>query len=348
MYETPRVAIIGLGSVALNQHIPAVRKAGGEVIALVDVVPGMAAKAAADKGVPHAFESVEAMLSDAEVDLVSVCTPSIFHHQVAMAAIAAGKHLFVEKPACANAAEITEVAAAAEAAGLCLLAGSHHPYRENVTHLRDRIEGGDLGEVYAIDCFKLRRAAAPLDRGHEKRPQGVAFFSSVHRIDVSLFLMGNPRPRFVTARTYNHFALDKAEREGVLNPSGLVEDSLIATIHFENGCTLTLRDIQTAHMEEPNEMHCWFGDLTVLGTLGGARLHPLTIFETLPDGGQLVSHPSVSSDLNAGHYPAYAYLFECLRSGERPVASPARAINAMRILDAIYASASQGGRQVEL
>lgn len=346
--KTPRVGIIGCGHVAVREHLPAVRNAGGEVVALVDVNEPLAAEQARLLHVPHVFADLTSMLKKVEVDVVALCTPSQTHHRLALEAIAAGKHLYIEKPMTENARQLTEVIEAAEKAGISFLAGSNHPYRDNVVHLRRRIAAGELGDIYALDCFKLRTDAVPLDDGRATRPIGVGFYSSVHRIDVALYLLGVPEVAWVSARTYNHFALARAAREGIEKPSGTVEDSIIATIHFKNGCTLTLRDIHGAHMEEPNFMQCWFGDMTLLGTRAGARLHPLTIYRTAPGGGQQIEIPQVNNDVHTSHNPAYRYFFNCLREGVKPEGAGHRALQVMRILDAFFESAARDGEQVTL
>jgi predicted dehydrogenase len=341
-----RVAIVGCGHVGLAEHLPAVRKAGGEIVALVDSRDRVAHDAAHVHRVPYATTSLTEALAGVDFDVVAVSAPSEVHRALALEAIAAGKHLYLEKPPTRNAAEITEVVAAARAAGACMIAGSNHPFRQNVTHLRDRIASGHLGDVYAVDCFKLRRAACPVDRGTESYDQGVGFYSSVHRLDVALYLLGSPEPESVCARTYNHFTLEKSRAAGIDAPSGRVEDSIIATIHFRDGCTLTLRDIHSAHMAEPNDMQCWFGDMTIFGTHAGATLHPLTIYRTDPSDAQSIEIPSVNNDLHASHHPAYVQLFDWIRTGRAPEGTPDRAVMLMRLIDAMHASARANGRQI--
>jgi len=340
-----RVGLVGAGWVALREHLPNSRYAGGSVTALCDVIPGRAAELAETHRIPRAYTDYRELVADPEVDIVAICTGPGAHREIALAAVAAGKHVFMEKPPTRTAEEMREVGAAAERAGVCMLAGSMHPYRENVVELRRRIAAGDLGEVYAIDCFKLRRNNPPKDAPQAEGPNGVASGSTVHRIDVSLYLLGCPQAAFVTARFYDHHVRAATEAAGEAF-SGLCHDSVIATVHFENGCTLTIRDLLAAHMSEPNFMQCWFGDLTVYGSKAGAHLHPLTLYQNLPDGGQRVEVPAVNNDLRESHGPAYAYLFDCIERGVKPDQSPERAAQVMAIHDAIYASAAQNGRQV--
>ena len=347
MSTPPRVGIVGTGHIAMREHIPGIRDAGGQVVALADKAAGVAEKVAAAHGIQFSHTDYRALVNDPQIDVVAICTPPEVHCEIALAAIAAGKHVFMEKPPTTGAHEIRAVAEAARQARRILLAGSHHPYRENVTWLRDHIAAGRLGEVYAVDCFKLRRDNAPPDRPDAVKPHGITSGSTVHRIDVALYLLGLPRVSSVVARTYGHFMRQADERAGI-PCTGLGHDSLIATLHLANGGTITLRDMLAAHMEEPNFMQCWFGDLTVFGSHAGARLHPLTLFQNQTDGSQRITVPPVSNDLHQGHAPAYRHLFACMREGRIPADSPARAVAVMEVIDAIYASAAAAGRQVML
>ena len=68
------------------------------MVALASSSPDRAARAAADIGAERAVGSVEALVGSDDVDVVHVCTPNHLHHPVAMAAVAAGKHVVCEKP----------------------------------------------------------------------------------------------------------------------------------------------------------------------------------------------------------------------------------------------------------
>ncbi len=339
------VGIVGSGVVALKEHLPGVRRAGGEVVALCDSVPGRAADQAEEHRVGRAYTDYHELCRDEEVDIVAVCTPSGVHREIALAALGAGKHVFMEKPPTQTAAEIREVAEASEAAGRYVLAGSHHPYRENVTALRDRIRAGELGEIYHVDCFKLRRDAIGPDDPEARGPHGITHGSTVHRIDVCLYLLGLPRVERVTARFYGHFIRQKTEAAG-REYKGLAHDTVVANLQLESGATITVRDMLAAHMEEPNFMQTWFGEIRVFGSEGGAQLHPLTIYQNERDGSQRMEVPPVNNDLHEGHYPAYRYLFGCLDAGQKPEDTPERAVAVMEVIDAIYESALNGGRQV--
>ncbi len=340
------VAMVGASPFAIREHLPAVRNNGGVMVTLCDHNGARVQQLAAQHAVPNACTDYHDAIGDPTVDVVAVCTPPSSHAEIAIAALQAGKHVYMEKPPTATAEEMERVAKAAEESGRCIYSGSHHLHRENVSHLRALIDREELGDVYAIDAWKFRRNSAPCDNDHQTKPGGIAMGSTTHRIDMVLHLLGIPEVQYVTARTYNYFALKNARKAGIARPSGMVEDSVIATIHFRNGCTATIRDMLDANMAQSDDDHGWFGDFTVFGSEAGAKLHPLTIYRNEDDGGLAVHEPPVNNDLHAGHTPVYAYLFECIRTGSPPAEATARSRLNMRIIEAMYASAAAGGKQI--
>lgn len=83
----------------LQYHAAGFKQAGAEIIAVADPAPGAAQKAATKWGIPHAYESVDAMLAaHKELDAVSVIVPNKFHASLAIQCLNAGKHVFCEKP----------------------------------------------------------------------------------------------------------------------------------------------------------------------------------------------------------------------------------------------------------
>jgi predicted dehydrogenase len=120
-----------------------------------------------------------------------------------------------------------------------------------------------------------------------------------------------------------------------------VEDTVLAFIQFENGCTMILRDMQSANM--PDKM-----TLRFFGTRAGASMRPLVIYGETPEGIQADTKLELPSEPAGAHVLAYRHFFECIRRGKPTLSPGPRAVSVMRIVDAIYRSASEGGRQVAL
>ena len=135
--------------------------------------PAKADAYAAEHGIPRAYGSYEALLTDPELDAVYISLPNGLHHDWTMKALAAGKHVLCEKPYSRHPEEVEEAFAAAEASGLVLMEAfmyRHHPQTRLVERL---VREGALGRLLSIRAtftFPLRdhtnvRAKPELDGG---------------------------------------------------------------------------------------------------------------------------------------------------------------------------------------
>jgi predicted dehydrogenase len=105
-----------------------------------------------------AVETVDSactVLGDPEVDAVVIATPASTHAPLALDAIAAGKHVFVEKPLAMSVAEAEMLGRAAADRGVVLMAGHTFLYNAAVTYLRNLVSSGALGDIYYIYAQRL-------------------------------------------------------------------------------------------------------------------------------------------------------------------------------------------------
>ena len=125
-----RVAIVGLGKIARDQHIPALSATDG--VSLVAIADPRASR----PGLPH-FASLDELLRDGPpFDAVAVCTPPQVRSRQAAAALAAGKHVMLEKPPGTSLAELDPLIAAAARAGKTLFAAWHSRFAAAVEPAR--------------------------------------------------------------------------------------------------------------------------------------------------------------------------------------------------------------------
>jgi predicted dehydrogenase len=101
-------------------------------------------------GIDRAHGSMEALLADEQVDAVYVASPHSEHHRQALAAIAAGKHVLVEKAFTRTAAEAAEVVAAARAAGVTAMEAMWTRFLPHIDVLRQLLADGALGEIRTV------------------------------------------------------------------------------------------------------------------------------------------------------------------------------------------------------
>lgn len=107
----------------------------------------LAGKAAQALGFAHATGDWRTLVQDPEIDLVDITAPNAFHKEMALAAIAAGKHVYCEKPLAPLAADAREMADAAEAAGIKTQVGFNYLCNPMVALAREMIQAGELGEI---------------------------------------------------------------------------------------------------------------------------------------------------------------------------------------------------------
>jgi D-galactose 1-dehydrogenase len=126
-----RLALVGLGKIARDQHLPAI--AGDERFELAAVV----SRNADLDGVPHFTTLAELLASDVAVDAVSLCTPPQPRHALAHLALAAGKHVMLEKPPGATLSEVEDLRLTAATRGLTLQTTWHSRYAQGVAPARE-------------------------------------------------------------------------------------------------------------------------------------------------------------------------------------------------------------------
>jgi D-galactose 1-dehydrogenase len=136
-----RIAIIGFGKIARDQHVPAIAATPGAVLAAI-ADPNVSLA-----GVPHFTTLDELLRSGPPVDAVAVCTPPQVRRDQAAMALAAGKHVMLEKPPGATVGEIGPLLTAAAAARRTLFAAWHSRFAPAVEPVRLLLAGRRIAAV---------------------------------------------------------------------------------------------------------------------------------------------------------------------------------------------------------
>jgi predicted dehydrogenase len=124
----------------------------GSVVAVSSRSADRAKAFAASHGVPTSYSSVADLVGDPEVDVVHVASPHSEHREHALAAIAAGKHVLVEKAFCRNQGEAREVIDAARAAGVFCMEAMWTRFLPHVVDIKRTIANGDIGEIVSFEA----------------------------------------------------------------------------------------------------------------------------------------------------------------------------------------------------
>lgn len=159
MSRTLRAGLVGCGSLSQRGVLPHLTLPDArekvELVAVADAVRERAQQTAERFGVPAYFTSVDDLLANAEVDLVLVITPIPYHFANAMAAIQAGKHVYVQKAMTSTLAEANALLAARDQAGVKLAAAPGFELFPTTAHMRQIVQQGVLGHVYVAYCYAL-------------------------------------------------------------------------------------------------------------------------------------------------------------------------------------------------
>jgi len=336
-----RVGVIGLG--IGRMHIEGWRQHPQvDVVAIADTDEKRLDAVGEQFGIAACYTDPLAMLGEAGLDVVSVCTPNKFHHGLTLAALQAGCHVLCEKPMAMNAAEARAMLEAARAAGKRLMINFSYRFSAQSQALKAQKDAGVFGPIYFGRSVWHRRHGMPGFGGwfgnKDLAGGGPLIDLGVHRLDLALWLMDYPRPRWVMGSTYNHLAGPLAAASGRHFD---VEDLAAGFIQFENGASLVLEASWAAHIEEAELM-----ETRLLGTKAGLLQKNLnqgytfaaSIFQE-QNGAQVnieVNTPTTPAR-SAMHHYADAILHDRAHD-----ADGAQGLVVMEILDALYASAQSG------
>ena len=354
MTEPIGIGVIGTGYIAAARHLPAFKALQDEgkvrLVAVCDVGEERLRRAAGKFDVPLAFTDYQDMLALQEIDAVSVCTPNFQHKQPVLDAFAAGKHVLCEKPLALNAAEGAEMVASGRAAGRQLQVGYNLRFGPGAQSVKRFINDGKLGEIYYARAQALRRRGIP-SHGHftdkSKQGGGPLIDIGAHVLDLSLWLMGFPKPVSVSGQTQAKFG----HREGVIGLRGqwdpkkfTVEDFGVGFVRFENGATLVLESSFAANIAQDQFQ------TTLMGTEGGAFVDMANDANTRlfrEESGTLTdTSPAFLPQVHTHDAEIRAFVQSLL--DDTPVLVPGeQGLMVTQILDALYLSA-ETGREVLL
>lgn len=343
MSKKLRVGIIGVGGIATGAHIPGYRQILDrvELVACADVNEARARQVAEQHGFQQAYADYAVMLQKADLDAVSVCTPNKFHAPATIAALEAGCHVLCEKPPALAAREAEAMVAAAQKAGKVLSFGLHMRFTAEGQAARRFVDGGELGEVYAVRVNALRRRGIPgwgVFTNKELQGGGPLIDIGVHVLDLALYLMGYPQPTQVLGATYQK--IGSRSGVGAMGPwdwkNFQVEDLAMGMIQFENGASLLLETSFAAEIEPMEEM-----SLRLSGTEGGLSLFPLKVFKET-HGTLLNIAPAWLPRVDRPHTEEVKHFVNACLTGGEPMVKGHEAIRLQKILDSIYTSAESG------
>ncbi len=147
-----RLLLLGTGGIASTHVEEFASIAECEIVACVDLVPGRAKAFAAKHGIEHDFESLAAAIAWNGFDAAINATPDGAHKATTLALLAAGKHVFCEKPLAPSHADALAMTEAAEAAGVVNMVNLTYRNSPALQLARRMVEAGEIGELRHVEA----------------------------------------------------------------------------------------------------------------------------------------------------------------------------------------------------
>jgi predicted dehydrogenase len=316
-----KVGIIGLGKVA-ELHVNALRQLAPHAFA------GGWSRSANKAGDfcqrlgGKAYSSVEALLTDRDVDAVLIATGSDTHFAYAKQALEAGKHVLLEKPLSPVAVQIKELAAIAQAHDRVCMPSHNYVYAESMRRLKVHIEAGRLGKVVNFWAIYNKRHDASIGG-----PDLTMRELMVHHAYCMLFFLGRPSHVYATG-TNVHFT-DKA-----------ADDQLMITAEYPDGKIANLWGSFSADDKSREPWSCYF---KVIG-MNGSGVIPwdVTKFDGLP-----IPYWDDATYWDSFLQVQNYFLNDCLKDGCPPLSTLEDAYDTAVILDAARLSLREK-RRIEI
>lgn len=199
-----RVAVVGLGQVARELHLPACSSLPEVVVVgACDPRPERREWARRAHGVTALYESAEALLEREKPDVVMIGTPPDSHRDLCRLALAHGAHVFCEKPFVATLAEADDVIAEAFRQGRALCVNNEYRFMPIYREARQHLARGEFGRAFLIQCWQqMLHPPAREDNWRAALARYTLFEFGTHPLDLVCFLF-DALPRSITAHTLN-------------------------------------------------------------------------------------------------------------------------------------------------
>ena len=354
-----KVAIISCGMIANSAHIPAYKAHADryEIVAVCDINAALAEKTAKEHGIPHYYTDAEEMLKVHKPDVVSVCVPNMLHKQFTMLALSYGANVLCEKPLAFTYADAKEMFGFAAAQGKRLMACQSLRFLPERLDAYERVQRGEIGEVYYADMSRIRRRGIPTwGKFHLKAYSGGGALVDigVHGLDSALWLMGNPAPVSVSAvmnKMHADEAAGSAAASGALkggvssdgfDPDEMdVESFASGSVRFEDGKALSFKVAWAANLRDEN-------NITLAGKNAGIDIESGKVY-TDADGiaDTAVTPNGFKNEPFFGHFCLVENFADVLDGKAALFIKPEETLNVTAVLEAAYLSAAEG-REVRL
>lgn len=247
-------AIIGCGRVAPN-HVFGIKSAGVEIIACCDIDEESLNSFASEHNIRNKFKDYKELLSIEDLESVSVCTDHASHAEITIAALNAGKHVFVEKPMALSVSDGEKMIDASTKNTKVLSVVSQHRYDPLVKEIVKLFKEGLFGKINMINgtlnSYKDEKYYSESSwRGKLSKEGGSTLINqAIHTLDLMVLLMDKP--------------VEISAKKAILKFGKIIEteDTIATLMKFKNGALGTLSSTNTS-------VKFWDSKIEIVGSKG--------------------------------------------------------------------------------
>lgn len=332
------IGVIGYGYWGPNLARCFTEAEDGWLVAIADRDPAARARAARRHPGAEVCADWHALLADPRIDAVAIATPVHTHYDLARAALAAGKHVLVEKPMTETSAQAEELIELAARRGRVLMVDHTFVYTGAVQKIHDLVAAGEIGEIYYYDSIRINLGLFQSD-------VNVIWDLAVHDLAILQFIIAE-QPVAVSANGVSHF-------------SGSPENMAHVTLYFGSGAVANL---------SVN----WLAPVKIRQTLvGGSRkmivyddLEPSEKIKVYDRGITTAPDPDMLRDIRVSYrigdmwapqlttrealLTEADHFLACIASGQRPLTDGEMGLRVVEALEAATQSMRRRGHPVDL
>jgi len=331
-----RIAIIGLGMGAYHLDV-LLKNPKADVVALCDLREEYARNVANEKSVPNVCTDYGEIAADPEIDAAVVALPVYLHAPATIALLNAGKHVLVEKPMAAKAADAEAMLEAGRKNSRVLTIHHNQRFGSDIHFLKTYIAEGKLGSIHFARCVWTRPPGMlpGTDRNwfNEKEKGGGALYDlGTHLLDKVLALLDFPEPVEFAASSFTVLGKEQERRTGSRFDA---DDLTVGMIRFANGMTMQLELGFGSHIERELLFYELYGDKGGVSTRDAFKIFtleqhvPVVIQPTQP-----LPAPPIATGPDD--------FVDAILNGREPAISPESGCKVVRILDGLARAAQDG------
>lgn len=336
-----KYALIGCGRISPN-HIAAALENNLEISALCDLIPqnieDKILKFDIDRRV-NCYEDYKTMILSEKPDLVSICTESGKHGEIALYCIEHGCNLIIEKPITLSLEEADRIIELAKEKGLKVSACHQNRFNKSIQKIREALDKNRFGKLfYGTAHVRWNRCydyyhRAPW-RGTWAQDGGALMNQCIHNVDLLRWMMGDEVTEVIgMTDNLNHDYIE-------------AEDMGIALVKFSNGSYGVIEGTTNIFPHNLEETLYMFGERGTIKA-GGQSVNVIEEwqFSDLLDDPEEVKkhyHESPPNVYGFGHIPLFADVIDAIKNDREPYVTARDGRNALELVLAIYKSAAEG------